>query len=136
MQVPGLPGRAVKHFTAVDRRLCREPAMAATGATASGAARVLDKLVATAPFRIGAVQVDGGSEFMAEIGTACRERGIRLALPPPKSPKMNGRMERMQATWRNGFLNVKGTATTRLSELNPMIDRQLEIRNDRRPHDA
>ena len=130
------PGRAVKHFTAVDRRSRWGSAMAATSATASSTARFLDKLIATAPFRIEAVQVDGGSEFMAEFETACRERGIMLAVLPPKSPKMNGRVERMQATWRNEFQNVKGIAATRLSELNPMIDRQLEIYNDYRPHDA
>ena len=42
----------------------------------------------------------------------------------------------MQATWRNEFYNVKENTATRLSELNPMIDRQLEIYNDWRPHDA
>ena len=42
----------------------------------------------------------------------------------------------MQATWRNEFQNVKENAATRVSELNPMIDRQLEICSDWRSHDA
>ena len=83
-------GRAIKHFTAVDRRSRWGSAMAAANATASSTARFLDKLVATAPFRIEAVQVDGGSEFMAEFETACRRKGITLAVLPPKSPKMKG----------------------------------------------
>ena len=100
------------------------------------AARFLDKVVATALIRIEAVQVGGGSEFMAEFETTFRDRGIRLAVLQPKSPKKNGRVERKQATWPNEFHNLKGIAATRLFELNPMFDRQLEIQNDHRPHDA
>ena len=82
------------------------------------------------------MQVNVGSGFKAEFEVACRERGIRLAVQPPKSPKIGGRVERMQATWCNDFHNIKSTAANRLSELNPMIDRQLEIQNDCWPHDA
>ena len=109
--------------------------MAASNATASSAARFLDKLIRDAPFGITAVQVDGGSEFMAGSGAACRDRGITLAVLPPKSPEMNGRVERMQATWRNGFHNVRDTGTN-ITEINPMIDRYLRIHNSWRPHDA
>ncbi|MCY3879203.1 MAG: integrase core domain-containing protein [Rhodobacteraceae bacterium] len=120
-----LPGKRVRHFTA----------MAASDATAASAARFLDKLVRDAPFEVRAVQVDGGSEFMAGSGAACRDRGIKPAVPPPKSPGMNGRVERMQATWRNGFHNVRDAAAN-VTELNPMIDRQTELYNSWRPHDA
>ena len=129
------PGKTVRHFSAVDRLSRWGSAMAASNATAASAARFLDKLVATAPFPVEAVQVDGGSEFMAEFEAACEARGVRLAVLPPKSPKMNGRVERIQATWRNEFYNVHDTAT-RISELNPQIDRQLAVYNGYRPHDA
>jgi len=33
----------------------------------------------------------GGSEFMAEFEDACRQRGIKLYLLPPKSPEINWR---------------------------------------------
>ena len=102
---------------------------------ASSTACFLDNLVDTAPFRVEAVQVDGGSEFMAEFEAACRDRGIKLAVLPPKSPEMNGRVERMQATWRNEFYNVQDTAVN-ITELNPMIERHLRIYNSWRPHDA
>ena len=129
------PGRTVRHFTAVDRLSRWSCGMAAANATAASAARFLDKLVAEAPFRVEAVQVDGGSEFMAEFETACRERGITVAVLPPKSPKQNGRVERMQATLRNEFYNVQDTAVT-LAQLNPMIDSYLKFYNGRRPHDS
>ena len=38
------------------------------------------------PFAIRALQVDNGSEFMAEFEQACAERGIALFILPPRSP--------------------------------------------------
>ncbi len=129
------PGKTVKQFTAVDRvsRWC--PAMAASNATAASAARFLDRLVSSAPFPIEAVQAGGGSEFMAEFEEACAAKGITLAVPPPKSPKMNGRVERLQATWRNEFHNVQDTASN-VAELAPLIDEYLAFHSGWRPHDA
>ena len=45
------------------------------------------------PFSIKAVQVDGGSEFMADFETACQKSGIKLFVLPPHSPKLKGHVE-------------------------------------------
>ena len=129
------PGKTVKQFTAVDfvSRWCS--AMAASNATAASAARFLDRLVGSAPFKVEAVQVDGGSEFMAGFEEACAAKGITLAVLPPKSPEQNGRVERMQATWRNEFHNIQDTAVN-VTGLAPLIDQYLAFYNGRRPHDA
>ena len=129
------PGRTVRHFTAVDRLSRWGCGMAASNATAASAARFLDKLVRQAPFPVEAVQVDGGSEFMAEFEAACGDRNITLAVLPPKSPKQNGRVERMQATLRNEFYNVQDTAVN-VSGLRPLIDEYMELYNGWRPHDS
>ena len=129
------PGRTVRHFTAVDRLSRWGCGMAASNATAASAARFLDKLVRQAPFSVEAVQVDGGSEFMAEFEAACGDRNITLAVLPPKSPKQNGRVERMQATLRNEFYNVQDTAVN-VSGLRPLIDEYMELYNGWRPHDS
>ena len=129
------PGRSVRHFTAVDRLSRWSCGMAAASATAASAARFLDKLVREAPFPVEAVQVDGGSEFMAEFEAACADRDITLAVLPPNSPKQNGRVERMQATLRNEFYNVQDTAVS-VSGLRPLIDEYIAFYNGHRPHDA
>ena len=49
---------------------------------------VLDPLAARMPFPVRAISVDNGSEFMAEFETASVERGIRLYVLPPRSPKL------------------------------------------------
>lgn len=72
-------------------------------ATAGTAVDFLDEIVARMPFPIQAIQVDGGSEFMAGFERACQERGILLHVLPPRSPKLNGRVERMNGTCRREF---------------------------------
>ena len=56
------------------------------------------------PFPIRAVQVDGGSEFAAEFEQACQQRGWHLFVLPPRSPKLNGAVERANRTQQRGVL--------------------------------
>src|SRR3972149_4163591 len=56
--------------------------------TAHAAAAFLDTIVGRMPFPVKAIQVDGGSEFMAQFEDACKQRGIRLFVLPPRSPKL------------------------------------------------
>ncbi len=118
-----LPGKTSKHFTAVDRYSRRRAGMAASQAASASAARFLHKLVPSAPFPIRAIQVDGGSEFHKDFENACQQHRIALYVLPPRSPQLNGpqlngRVERMQATWRYEFYSVY-TLPHRLRQLNP-----------------
>ncbi|HET7413364.1 MAG TPA: integrase core domain-containing protein [Pararhizobium sp.] len=128
-------GKSVKQFTAVDRVSRWSVGMAAARATATSAARFLDKLIAEAPFPVRALQIDGGSEFKAEFEQACEAKGIALWVLPPRSPELNGRVERMQATWRYEFYAVDDPPR-QLDRLNPLIDAFANRYNTYRPHDA
>jgi len=77
-----------------------------TRATATTATGFLDHLVEWMPFPVQAIQVDGGSEFQAGFEEACRARGIRLFVLPPRSPKLNGCVERAQRTHTEEFYEV------------------------------
>src|SRR3972149_5728648 len=74
-----------KHFTAGD--VCaRWQVLEAHGrATAHAAAGFLDTILERMPFPVRAIQVDGGSEFMAQFEAACRARGVKLFGLPPRS---------------------------------------------------
>jgi len=72
-------------------------------ASAGTATAFLNELVTRMPFPVQAIQVDGGSEFMAGSEAACEERGIALSVLPPRSPKLNGRVERLNDTARREF---------------------------------
>lgn len=129
------PGKWLKHFSAscpVSRWTVADIAERATSATA---ARFLDKLLRDCPFPIQAIQVDGGSEFMAAFEQACAEKGIALYVLPPKSPKLNATVERMQETWRGEFYEAY-ELPWRIAELRPYVQRFQDLYNTYRPHDG
>ena len=81
-----LPGMVLKQCTAIDV-ISRWSVLAVrTRATATTASQFLDDLQARLPVPLRAVQVDGGSEFMAEFEQTCQQRGVRLFVLPPAVP--------------------------------------------------
>jgi transposase InsO family protein len=129
------PGKHIKHFTAYDPVAKWTVAKAYNRATAASAAMFLDKLTADMPFKVEAIQVDGGSEFMAEFEDACQSRAIKLFVLPPKSPEINGAVERCNGSWRYEFYAVYDLPT-RVDQLNPLIDAFQNRYNTHRPHGA
>jgi len=97
------PGENIKHFSAVDLFTRFSLAEVHTRATANLATGFLVHLITQAPFPIKAIQVDGGSEFMAEFGEVYERLGIALFILPSKSTKLNGHVERMQRTFQEEF---------------------------------
>ena len=93
-----LPGVVLKHFTARDVVSRWDVLEVHTRATARAAAAFLDAIQARMPFPVRAIQVDGGSEFQAQFEEECQRRQIRLFVLPPRSPKLNGSVERAQRT--------------------------------------
>ena len=100
MHLSPLPGVERRQFTAVDV-VSRSGVVEVRGvATAGTATAFLDALQVRMPFPVKAIQVDGGSEFKAAFETACQERDLQLFVLPPRSPKLNGRVERLNRTFR------------------------------------
>jgi len=58
------------------------------------------------PFTIRAIQVDGGSEFKAVFEEECLRRDIKLFVLPPRSPKLNGCVERAHRAHTEEFYEV------------------------------
>ena len=129
------PGRTHKHFTAYDPIAKWTVAATASRATSHLAARFLDKIIAQMPFPVSGLQVDGGSEFMAEFETACRERKLALYVLPPKRPQLNGAVERCNGAWRYEFY-ASYELPHRLDELEPLVDAFAHRYNHHRPHGA
>lgn len=129
------PGRAIKHFTAYDPVAKWTCGQVAGRATATTAARLLDKLIAEAPFAIQGIQVDGGSEFKATFEQACKDKGLVLYVLPPKRPQLNGAVERNQGAWRYDFY-ASFDLPHRLDKLQPLVDAFAYRFNHHRPHQA
>ena len=129
------PGRWLKHFSAACPVSRWTVADVYDRATSTSAARFLTKVLGQTPFPIEGIQVDGGSEFMAAFETACQNHGIPLYVLPPKSPKLNGTVERMQETWRGEFYEAYDLPTT-VTELRPLVQRFQNLYNTYRPHQS
>lgn len=135
MDVRPEPGVVLKQFTAVDVVSRWSVPTIASSATSKLASRALDDLIARSPFPIKAIQVDGGSEFMADFEEACQQKGIRLFCLPPRSPKLNGRVERANRTYREEFYDCS-TATPTVAGFNADLRRWEHTYNYVRPHQA
>jgi putative transposase len=130
-----LPGVVLKHFTARDVISRWDVLMVTSQATAHSATRFLDILLERMPFPIRAIQVDGGSEFQAAFEQACQQRGIRLFVLPPRSPKLNGHVERAHRTHIEEFYEVADLSWT-VAELNRQALAWEQVYNTVRPHQA
>lgn len=130
-----LPGVVFKHFTARDVVSRWDVLEVHSRATATTAAAFLDAIQARTPFPVRAIQVDGGSEFQATFETECQRRQIRLFVLPPRSPKLNGHVERAQRTHTEEFYEVWDLSWT-VEALKPELLAWEHIYNTVRPHQA
>src|SRR3972149_6151487 len=106
LDVRPLPGVMFKPFTARDVVSRWDVLEAHRQATAATASHFLDTLQERLPFPLRALQVDGGSEFAAQFEAQCQRRGIRLFVFPPRSPQLNGCVERAHRTHTEEFYEV------------------------------
>ena len=72
---------------------------------------------------------------MADFETACQAKGIPLYVLPPKSPEMNGGVERANSSWRYEFYACYDLPHD-LDRLNHHIDSFAHLYNNYRPHGA
>jgi transposase InsO family protein len=128
-------GVVLKHFSARDMVSRWDVVEVHERATSLAAAHFLDTLVNRMPFPIAALQVDGGSEFAAEFELACQQRGLPLFVLPPRSPKLNGQVERSHRTHHEEFYQVIPNDWN-VTHLNPQLRRWEHIYNTVRPHQA
>ena len=128
-------GVVLKHFSARDMVSRWDVLEVHERATSLAAAHFLDTLVNRMPFPIAALQVDGGSEFAAEFELACQQRGLPLFVLPPRSPKLNGHVERSHRTHHEEFYQVIPSDWS-VAHLNPQLRRWEHIYNTVRPHQA
>lgn len=135
LDVRPLPNVIRKQFSAIDVVSRYSVLDVHSQATARLAASFLDTVVARAPFPIRAVQIDNGSEFMAEFETACRDKQLSLFVLPPRSPKLNGCVERSQRTHTEEFWELS-TADTDLHSLRSELLAWEHTYNHIRPHQA
>lgn len=130
-----LPGMTLKQITARDVVSRWDVLEVYSCATAHTASHFLGGLLERSPFPVRGIQVDGGSEFKAQFEEECQRLGIRLFVLPPRSPKLNGYVERAQGTHRYEFYEAYDLPWT-VRELRPLLREWEHTYNFVRPHQA
>jgi putative transposase len=149
--VPKLPGDLIQvdtlhittkdskrryQFTASDYISKHTARLASLSITSFAASQMLDTIMERMPTPPRVIQVDGGSEFKAVFERACQQRGVRLFVLPPHSPKLNGVVERMNRTSREEIYDVGFDIASSIDEHNRLLKEQDYIYNNVRPHEA
>ena len=84
------------------------------------------------PFPVKAIQVDGSSEFTSVSEEECQKRGINLSVLPPRSPKLNGAVERAHRAHTEEPYEVTASSFD-LSELREELLEWEQVYNTIRP---
>jgi transposase InsO family protein len=129
-------GLVCKHFQAWDRRSKFIHAQVYSNAKSSSAKRFLKEFIEKAPFTIKSIQVDGGSEFMADFEDACAELEIPLIILPPKKPKYNGGVERGNRTFHEAFYFQPNLLADTIGAMRYELKNAVTKYNAYRPHRA
>jgi transposase InsO family protein len=135
LDVRPFPGVTLKQFTARDILSKWDVIEVRRRATATTAKEFIETLEQRMPFKVNALQVDGGSEFYSDFEEECQRKKIQLFILPPKSPKLNGCVERAQRTHTEEFYEVYEVPWN-VTDLNPRLQKWEYVYNCIRPHQA
>jgi transposase InsO family protein len=135
LQIRFVPGEIRYQFSGRDV-VCRYDVIRAyTRQTSLKAAHFLHYLRKKFPYPVRAIQIDGGSEFKDQFEEECKAKKIPLFVLPPKSPKLNGHVERSNRTHREEFYEVYDVDLN-LEEHNKQLAKWEHTYNYIRPHES
>ena len=126
-------GHEVKHFQAICPITRYVVSRAYRNATSSRAAAFLDFIRQKLPFPIISIQVDGGCEFMGEFEQTCKSHEFPLYVLPPRMPKMNAFIERMNGTAKSEFYKLYDKSNN-LETINHHLNHYNEFYNTYHHH--
>lgn len=122
-------------LTAVDVERKFAFAGAYTSHSSSTAADFLRRLVEVCPFPVSELQTDNGSEFALRFREACEHLGLTHFHTYPRSPKMNGCVERFNRTlWHDFAKYRRPLLRDDVQGFNEALVDWLLWYNTRRPH--
>ena len=135
LDVRPLPNVIRKQFTARDLISRWDVLDIRSTASAKTASEFIEQLLERMPFKVKGIQVDNGSEFMAEFEKLCQAKEIRLFVLPPRSPKLNGAVERAQRTHTEEHWELS-TCDTTVAAMRADLLQWEHVYNTIRPHQA
>ena len=100
----------------------------------NSAIEFIDYVIEKFPFRIHTMRTDRGHEFQAKFHWYVEDKGIRHVYIKPKSPQLNGKVERSHRTDQEEFYQL--LTYTDDVDLNKKLEAWENFYNFNRPHGA
>lgn len=129
------PGCQRVHITARDVVSRKDVVAAYKHGNSSAAEHFLRHALPRMGFLIRAIQIDGGAEFKAHFERACQTLGIALFVLPPRSPRLNGKVERAHRTHQEEFYDLVEVPEDLVLH-NTLLRQHEAVYNELRPHQA
>ena len=129
-------GKKLKRFqyTAIDDATRIRALQIYSKHTQENAIHFLDHVISKFPFRIHTVRTDNGHEFQAKFHWHLNDIGIRHVYIKPRSPRLNGKVERSQGTDEMEFYQL--LTYTDDVDLDQKLSTWENYYNFHRPHGA
>ena len=129
-------GRKIYHINGICpiSRYCWGMAFEDHGA--KSASIFLEKMLEKMPFKVQAIQTDQGSEFRGDFEDVVKAFGLEFYYLPPKSPKLNPHVERVNRTWREDFFQMNEFNNHTIEQINHLIDVYAQDYNSQRYHQS
>ena len=104
----GKDGKPIKRYqdTAIDDATRVRALKVYNRHTQANAILFIDYVIKSFPFRIREVRTDNGHEFQAKLHWHVEDQGIRHAYIKPRSPQLNGKVERSHRTDQEEFYQL------------------------------
>jgi transposase InsO family protein len=134
LKFSGLGGQKVKRFqyTTIDDATRIRVLKIYDKHTQKNAINFIDHVVSQVPFRIKEVRTDNGHEFQSQFHWHLNDLGIRHVYIRPRSPQLNGKVERSHSTDDMEFYQL--LTYTNDVDLNKRLDEWEKYYNMSRPH--
>ena len=136
LKLVGKDGKATRRYqyTAIDDATRIRALTVYTRHTQKNAIHFLDHVIKRFPFRIHTVRTDRGHEFQAQFHWHLADRGIRHVYIKPRTPRLNGKVERSHRTDKQEFYQL--LTYTEDVDLNAKLNEWENFYNYHRPHGA
>jgi len=102
--------------------------------TTAAVSGVLPRLLKNLPFPVHCIQTDNGSEFGRDLTSLLQHLGIRHTRIRPRSPHLNGKVERVQRTVQEELWDAMGAG--RLGHWERWLQDYVRFYNRHRQHSA
>ena len=123
-------------ITAMDIVTKQAACLYTTSGTATKALQLLSSFRSQLSYQIRTVQTDNGSEFLGVFDQYCQDQDIPHLFTYPRSPRINGGIERFNRTIQEEFIDRTDSIFMGKESISTHLQKYLLWYNESRPHQS